>query len=179
MAIALLPGTFDPVTFGHLDIIERASEVFDGLIVAVGNNVVKRPWFSVQERVHFLEAAVASFSAKPERIKVVSFEGLVTECVKKEGAKVIVKGVRGGEDYAHEAVQATTNRELAGVDTLFLLASPQWSHVSSSLVKELASWGADVSRYVPTGVEDALVVSAGTPVSDINPLRPHKDGRHA
>lgn len=159
MAIALLPGTFDPVTLGHLDIVERTSRLVDEIVIAVGNNFTKRPWFSVQERVLLLQQSVAEMNLSSKKIRIVTFEGLLVDCVRRQGATCVVKGVRGSLDFSHEMVQATTNRELAGVETLFLLAAPQWAHVSSSLVRELVTWGADVSHYVPPPVNVALTSS--------------------
>ncbi len=150
MAIALFPGTFDPVTNGHLDLIQRASGHFDRLIVAVGTNIAKRPWFTTEQRVEMLNRSL------PGSIEVVGFDGLLMDLAHDLGANCVVKGVRTVADIEFETVQATANRELGGLETFFLAASPQWSHVSSSLVRELAAWGGDYSRYIPATVSQTL-----------------------
>lgn len=163
MATALLPGTFDPVTLGHLDVAARAAQLFDEVVLAVGNNFRKTPWFSTPERVRLLEESLAQSGVPPEKTRVVTFQGLVVDCAREQNASFIVKGVRGASDFPHEEVQATTNRQIAGLETLFLLADPRWALVSSSLVRELATWGADVSLYVPPAVNAALAARRREP----------------
>lgn len=156
MAIALFPGTFDPVTNGHLDLIQRTSIHFDRLIVAVGTNIAKRPWFSSAQRIDMLRRSL------PGRIEVIGFDGLLMDCARDLGVTCVVKGIRGTGDVQFETVQAIANRELGGVETFFVTANPRWAHVSSSLVKEIATWGGDYSRYVPPIVFEALTALSPT-----------------
>jgi pantetheine-phosphate adenylyltransferase len=154
---ALCPGTFDPVTNGHLDIIERAGQCFDAVVVGVLDNPAKRPLFSVEERVGLLEEATAGMP----NVSVTSFGGLLVESVRALGADVVVKGLRAVTDFESEIQMAQMNHALAGVETLFMTTSPAWSFLSSSLVKEVAGFGGDVSELVPSGVADALRGRAG------------------
>jgi len=149
---ALCPGTFDPVTNGHLDIIERAGQRFDAVIVGVLDNPAKRPLFSLEDRVAMLKEATASMDA----VSVASFSGLLVESVTALGADVVVKGLRAVTDFEAEIQMAQMNHALAGVETLFMTTSPAWSFLSSSLVKEVASFGGDVSGLVPPVVAEAL-----------------------
>jgi len=149
---ALCPGTFDPVTNGHLDIIERAGQRFDAVVVGVLDNPAKQPLFSVEERVAMLKEATAPM----ERVSVASFTGLLVESVTTLGADVVVKGLRAVTDFDAEIQMAQMNHALAGVETLFMTTSPAWSFLSSSLVKEVASFGGDVSGLVPRVVAEAL-----------------------
>lgn len=155
MAIALFPGTFDPVTNGHLDLIQRASLHFDHLIVAVGTNIAKQPWFSIEQRISMLRDSL------PPRIEVVAFEGLLLDFARQVGARCVVKGIRSAQDFDFEQIQAITNRQLGGLETMLLPAAPQWGHVSSSLVRELAAWNGDYSRYVPDA--SAVAIAAISP----------------
>jgi len=140
-----VPGTFDPVTNGHLDIIERAGQRFDAVVVGVLDNPAKQPLFSVEERVAMLKEATAPM----ERVSVASFTGLLVESVTTLGADVVVKGLRAVTDFDAEIQMAQMNHALAGVETLFMTTSPAWSFLSSSLVKEVASFRGDVSGLVP------------------------------
>ncbi len=154
---ALCPGTFDPVTNGHLDIIERAGQCFDAVVVGVLDNPAKRPMFSVEERVRLLQEATAGMP----NVSVATFGGLLVESVRALGADVVVKGLRAVTDFESEIQMAQMNHALAGVETLFMTTSPAWSFLSSSLVKEVASFGGDVSELVPPRVADALRGRAG------------------
>jgi pantetheine-phosphate adenylyltransferase len=149
---ALCPGTFDPVTNGHLDIIERAGEHFDRVIVAVLENPSKQPLFSLEERVAMLKEAVADRAG----VEVESFAGLLVEFAKGKGARVLVKGLRAVSDYEYEIQMAQMNRRLGEVETFFMTTSPKFSFLSSSLVKEVARYGGDVSSLVPAHVARAL-----------------------
>lgn len=149
---ALCPGTFDPVTNGHLDIIERAGQRFDAVIVGVLDNPAKQPLFSVEERVQMLKEVSASLP----NVSVVSFSGLLVESVKTLGADVVVKGLRALTDFEFEIQMAQMNHALAGVETLFMTTSPAWSFLSSSLVKEVARFGGDVGGLVPPLVAERL-----------------------
>lgn len=147
MKRAIYSGSFDPMTYGHLDIIKRASEVFDELIVSVLNNKTKTPLFSVSERVKILEEATKDMS----NVKVDSFSGLLIDYAREKDIHVIVRGLRAITDFEYELQIAQTNRILSGgkVDTVFFNTSLEYSYLSSSSVKEIASFGGDISQCVP------------------------------
>jgi pantetheine-phosphate adenylyltransferase len=146
---AIYPGSFDPMTRGHLDVIERAAAIFDKLVVAVVVNPQKRePLFALDEREDMIEAAVAHLA----NVTVVHFRGLLADFVRTIDATVIVKGLRVVSDFESEMSTALMNRSLSGVDTVFLPSDPRWSFVSSTLVKEVYNLGADVAEYVPPAV---------------------------
>ena len=149
---ALCPGTFDPVTNGHLDIIERASQTFETVVAAVLENPAKEPMFGLDERVAMLEKACAGMAG----VEVAVFKGLLVEFAKQRGDAVIVKGLRAVSDYEFEIQMAQMNHRLAGVETLFMPTNPSWSFLSSSLVKEVARFGGDVEGLVPEEVRTQL-----------------------
>ncbi len=149
---ALCPGTFDPVTNGHLDIIERASQTFETVVVAVLENPAKQPLFTIDERVAKLEKACASMSG----VEVAAFKGLLVDFARDRGDAVIVKGLRAVSDYEFEIQMAQMNLRLGEVETLFMPTNPRWSFLSSSLVKEVARLGGDVSGLVPDHVRASL-----------------------
>jgi pantetheine-phosphate adenylyltransferase len=149
---ALCPGTFDPVTNGHLDIIERASRRFDALVVAVLDNPAKRPLFGVEERVGLLKEVTHQLP----NVEVDSFAGLLADYARRREADVVVKGLRAVTDFEYEIQMAQMNHSLTGLETLFMTTAPQWSFLSSSLVKEVASFGGDVSGLVPPVVAERL-----------------------
>jgi pantetheine-phosphate adenylyltransferase len=148
MTLAVCPGSFDPVTNGHLDIFRRASALFDELVVATGTNVSKSRLFSPDERLEMLEEACAEYP----NIKVMGFTGLIVDFCREIGARAIVKGLRGGNDYEYELPMAQMNAHLTGVETVFIPTTASLGYVSSSLVKEVASLGGDVSELVPEAV---------------------------
>ena len=154
---ALCPGTFDPVTNGHIDIIHRTSRCFDGVVVAVLENPGKQPLFSVDERVAMLKDAVADMPG----VEVASFSGLLVDYARSRGIKVIVKGLRAVTDFDVELQMAQMNLGLGGVETFFLPTSPQWSYLSSSLIREVVRFGGDVSGMVPPFVRDRLEEKLG------------------
>jgi pantetheine-phosphate adenylyltransferase len=154
---ALCPGTFDPVTNGHLDIIERAGQQFDAVVVAVFENPAKLPLFGVEERVAMLREATADLS----NVEVDWFSGLLVEYASRRGSRVIVKGLRAVTDFESEIQMAQMNRRLAGIETLFMPAAPKWSFLSSSLVKEVAGYGGDVTGLVPEAVRGRLAEKLG------------------
>jgi pantetheine-phosphate adenylyltransferase len=154
---ALCPGTFDPVTNGHLDIIERAAQRFDALVVGVLDNPSKQPLFGVEERVTLLKEATQQLA----NVEVASFTGLLVDYAKARGVDVVVKGLRAMTDFEYEIQMAQMNHALSGVETLFMTTAPQWSFLSSSLVKEVASFGGDVSGLVPTVVAERLREKGG------------------
>jgi pantetheine-phosphate adenylyltransferase len=149
---ALCPGTFDPVTNGHLDIIGRASQTFELVVVAALENPSKEPMFTLEERVAMLKEACSGLP----NVTVVSFRGLLVDLARSHGDAAIVKGLRAVSDYEYEIQMAQMNHRLAGVETLFMPTSPNWSFLSSSLVKEVAQLGGDVSGLVPAHVRAAL-----------------------
>jgi pantetheine-phosphate adenylyltransferase len=145
---ALCPGTFDPVTMGHLDIVRRASTLFDRVVVAVVENPSKAPLFATAERVDMLREAAADLG----NVEVDSFSGLLVDYAARKGVGVVVKGLRAVSDFDYELQMAQMNRQLSGVETCFVPTSPNWSYLSSSLVKEIAGYGGDVSGLVPDHV---------------------------
>jgi pantetheine-phosphate adenylyltransferase len=149
---ALCPGTFDPVTNGHVDIIQRASRCFDAVVVAVLANPSKDPLFGVEDRVAMLKEAVSDIAG----VEVASFSGLLVDYAKARGIGVVVKGLRGEGDFDIELKMAQMNQHLTGVETFFLPTNPQWSFISSSLIKEVVRFGGDVSGLVPPFVRDRL-----------------------
>jgi pantetheine-phosphate adenylyltransferase len=150
---AVCPGTFDPPTNGHLDVIERAATMFDELVVATGVNQSKNRLFSDDERVELLRESLAGIG----NVVVGTFDGLLVDYCRSEGIGVIVKGVRTAGDYDYELQMALMNRRLTGVETIFLPAAPEYAHLSSSLVKEVARFGGDVTGFVPAAVHQRLV----------------------
>ncbi len=146
MTRAIYPGSFDPATYGHLDIIKRAAALFDEVIVGVLNNSVKSPLFSVEERVNILENIIGDIP----NVKIQAFGGLSVNFAKNCEAKVIIRGLRAITDFEYELQMAQTNRILStDVDTMFLTTSLQYAYLSSTTVKEAASFGADISKFVP------------------------------
>jgi pantetheine-phosphate adenylyltransferase len=152
MKRAVCPGSFDPITFGHLDIIERASKQFDEVIVAVFVNRKKEGLFSVQERLDLIAANVAQY----KNVKVDSGAGLLVDYCKAKNVDVIVKGLRAVTDFDYELQMAQVHTQASGVETMFMATSPAHSFLSSSIVKELAHHGGDVSTMVPANVNAAL-----------------------
>jgi pantetheine-phosphate adenylyltransferase len=149
---AACPGSFDPVTNGHIDIISRASALFDEVVVAVGVNKSKKRLFSPEERIDMLTEACASFT----NVRIDSFDGLLTDFCKERDVNAIVKGLRAVSDFDYELQMAQMNSSLSGVETVFVPTSPEYSFLASSLVKEVATYGGDVSRLVPPFVMDRL-----------------------
>ncbi len=154
--IAVVPGSFDPVTLGHVDVIERAAGLFDELHVLVVHNPSKTPLLPVAQRVSLIERSIAE-AGLPKNITVTSWSvGLLVDYCTEVGASVIVKGIRSQVDVAYETPMAIVNRNLAGVETIFMLPDPAHAHVSSSLVRQVASLGGDVAPYVPRAVAEFL-----------------------
>ncbi len=150
--VGLCPGTFDPVTNGHLDIIQRAARCFDEVVVAVLENPGKQPLFTTEERVAMLKEAVADI----DHVTVESFSGLLVDYARARGTGAVVKGLRAVSDFDYELQMAQMNSRMAEVETLFIATSPQWSYLSSSLIKEVVRLGADVSGLVPALVQSRL-----------------------
>ena len=157
MTVAVYPGSFDPITNGHLDIVARAATVFERLVVAVLANPKKAPLLSVEERIDVIRAALTETGMAGGLIDVTAFDGLTVDFAKRQDATAIVRGLRAISDFETEMQLAHNNRVLApGIDTIFFMTSAANSYVSSSLVKEIASFGGDVSSMVPSAAREAL-----------------------
>lgn len=158
MRRAVCPGSFDPVTHGHLDIIGRAARLFDEVVVATGTNVSKSRMFHPDERLAMLEEAVRPW----DNVRVAGFSGLIVDFCREIDAVAIVKGLRGATDYEYELPMAHMNAHLTGIETVFLPGAAGNSYVSSSLIKEVAGFGGDISPFVPAFVAEAITARLGT-----------------
>jgi len=154
MTIAVCPGSFDPVTLGHLDIVRRARSLFADVIVAVAHNSAKQPLLAVDMRVELARAAIAD--AGIDGVQVADVPGLLVDFCRDVGATVIVKGLRGGADFDAELPMALLNRHIGDVETVFVIGDPRLAHIASSLVKDVARHGGQIDDLVPAGVGDAL-----------------------
>ena len=148
MKRVVCPGSFDPITFGHLDIIKRASSIFDEIVIAVLVNQTKRTLFTVEERIEMIGEVTAQY----KNVKVASWSGLLVDYCKANDISMIVKGLRAVTDFDYELQMSQINLQLQGVETLFMSTAPAHSFLSSSLVKEIASYGGDVSSYIPAPI---------------------------
>jgi pantetheine-phosphate adenylyltransferase len=150
---AIYPGSFDPVTYGHIDLIKRAQDIFPEVIVAVAHNTQKKPIFSLKERVRLLKNATADLKG----VTVDDFDGLVIDYARRQKAKVLIRGLRMISDFEYEFQMALTNRKLdPNIETIFLMPHESYSYLSSRLLKEAAFLGADLSDFIPDFVEEAL-----------------------
>jgi pantetheine-phosphate adenylyltransferase len=149
---AIFPGSFDPITYGHLDVIHRGIKLFDELIVAVGRSPIKNPLFSPEERVEMIAELVADLT----NVKVESFDGLTVEYAAKRKADVILRGLRSLTDVQYEFKLAMTNRSVAGIETVFVMTSAEYGFTSSTLTREIAAMGGDVSRLIPEPICERL-----------------------
>ncbi|MBL4744009.1 MAG: pantetheine-phosphate adenylyltransferase [Cycloclasticus sp.] len=155
---AIYPGTFDPITNGHLDIIRRASELFDTVIVAVAQSSGKNPLFDKAERLNLSQQVLSGIS----NVEVLSFDGLLVNLAADEGANIIVRGVRSIADFEYEVQMAGMNRRMMPeLDTVFLTPDSQWADLSSTLVRDIARHGGDVSGFVPSNIETAITKKLG------------------
>jgi pantetheine-phosphate adenylyltransferase len=153
MSTAIYPGSFDPVTLGHLDIIERSAKLVDHLIVGVLNNNTKTPLFSVDERVNMLEAVTKGIP----NVEVLSFQGLLVDFAKQHNVQTIIRGLRAVTDFEYELAMSQTNRVVnPDIDTIFLNTSLKYAYLSSSMVKEVAMYGGDISKFVPDRIIDKV-----------------------
>ena len=163
MSVAVYPGSFDPITNGHLDVIRRAAGAFDRIVVGVLANPRKQPLLPVDERIDIIRRALAADGASADRIEVDSFDGLTVDFCRDRGAQFIVRGLRAISDFETEMQLAHNNRKLAPtVDTVFFMTAVEHGYVSSSLVKEIAQFGGDVSEMVPAAALEALVLAQVT-----------------
>jgi pantetheine-phosphate adenylyltransferase len=149
---AVCPGSFDPATSGHLDVIERTARLFDEVVVAVGNNMAKNALFSPAERVDMLAEACSPW----DNVTVALFDGLLVDFCTFHRIGAIVKGLRFVSDFDYELQMAQMNRELTGVDTIFMPTAPQWSYVSSTLIREIAGLGGDVAAFLPPRIAERI-----------------------
>ena len=155
MSSAIYPGSFDPITYGHIDILRRAKKLFSRLLIAVVANPNKAPLFSVSERVGITKETLAEVGICG--MEVISYDGLLIECAKKNGVEAIVRGLRANSDFDYEFQMALTNRDLdSEIETVFFMTAGKYSFLSSSIVKEVKRYGGEVSSFVPKTVEDAL-----------------------
>ncbi len=159
--IAVVPGSFDPVTLGHLDVIERAAGLFDQLHVLVVHNPGKTALLPIAQRVSLLQESIAAAGMRGTVLVTSWSVGLLVDYCTDVGASVLVKGIRSQIDVAYETPMAIVNRDLAGVETIFMLPDPAHAHVSSSLVRQVAALGGDVTPYVPRSVADYLQKDRG------------------
>ncbi len=168
--IGIYPGTFDPITNGHLDIIKRALKLFDLVIVAVGENPYKKTLFSMEERLYLIREAIKEIPEN-NRIEVESFSGLLVDFAKKKSACAIIRGLRAVSDFEYEMQLALMNRKLSNnIDTVFLLTSLKWIFLSSSIIKEVARFGGKVDDLVPKIVAEKLKEKFNKKGGDLSPF---------
>ena len=146
MKIAVFPGSFDPITLGHLDIVERAVPLFDQIIVAIGTNAAKKYMWSIEERQEFIENTFANHPT----VLVKTYQGLTADFCKLEGAQFILRGLRNTTDFNYEQTIAQANHKVNGVDSVFVICSPEYSHISSSIVRDIARNGGNIKNLIPT-----------------------------
>jgi len=161
MTRAIYPGTFDPITRGHLDLVERASRIFEEVLVAVGENPAKAALFSLAERLEMVRQETAHLA----NVRAVSFSGLLVKFAREQGVRVVLRGVRGGSDLEEELRMAAANRSAGEVETLFFAPRPEYAFISGRLVKEIAASGGDVSAMVSPAVARRLRERLGGPGS--------------
>lgn len=152
MKIAIFPGSFDPFTIGHYDIVKRALTLFDKIVIGIGQNQAKQSTFSLTERLERIEKAFADES----RVVVTTYDGLTVDFARKHGATHIVRGVRSTIDFEYERSIAEANRQLSGIETILLYTSPEYGHISSTLVRDLHAHGRDITNYLPELIDTEL-----------------------
>lgn len=152
MKIAIFPGSFDPFTIGHYDIVKRALTLFDKIVIGIGQNQTKQSTFSLTERLERIEKAFADES----RVMVTTYDGLTVDFARKHGATHIVRGVRSTIDFEYERSIAEANRQLSGIETVLLYTSPEYGHISSTLVRDLHAHGRDITNYLPELIDTEL-----------------------
>ncbi|ORU89458.1 MAG: pantetheine-phosphate adenylyltransferase [Cycloclasticus sp. symbiont of Poecilosclerida sp. M] len=155
---AIYPGTFDPITEGHINIIQRASNLFDSVVVAVAKSAGKNPLFEMQERVELAKQSLSAY----QNVEVIEFQGLLVDLAKQQRSKIIVRGVRSMSDFEYEAQMAGMNKNmLPELETVFLTPSSKWANLSSTLVRDIARHGGDISDFVPANVAESLQKKIG------------------
>jgi pantetheine-phosphate adenylyltransferase len=153
MPIALYPGTFDPITFGHIDIAVRAAKIFGTVIAVIADNPNKNPFFTVEERLEMAREALGHV----DNIKVIPYKGLIANCLREQKATVLIRGLRALSDFEYEFQMAFTNRNInEDAETVFLMPSAQYSYLNSTIVKQISKFGGDVGGFVPEGVGQRL-----------------------
>jgi pantetheine-phosphate adenylyltransferase len=152
MKIAIFPGSFDPFTIGHYDIVKRALTLFDKIVIGIGQNQAKQSTFSLTERLERIEKAFADES----RVVVTTYDGLTVDFARKHGATHIVRGVRSTIDFEYERSIAEANRQLSGIETVLLYTSPEYGHISSTLVRDLHAHGREITNYLPKLIDTEL-----------------------
>lgn len=158
MTIAVCPGSFDPVTLGHLDVVRRARALFDEVVVGVAHNSAKQALLPAEVRLELARSALLGLDG----VRVELVGGLLTDFCREIGAAAIVKGLRGGADFDHEVPMALMNRHQTGVETVFVVGDPALGHIASSLVKDVARHGGSITGLVPAGVEAVVLAAVGT-----------------
>jgi len=162
---AIYPGSFDPITYGHIDIVRRAIRLFDSLVIAVVANPRKKPLFSATERVKIAETALAESNISG--VKVMGYDGLLINCAKAYNVQAIVRGLRANSDFDYEFQMALTNRDLdSDIETVFFMTAGSYSFLSSSIVKEVKRFGGEIKSFVPKSVEQALAQKFGSLTSN-------------
>lgn len=157
--LAICPGTYDPITEGHRDVIKRCAHVFDDVIIAVTGNIRKKPLYSIQKRIEFVQRTCMDIP----NVEIIAFDGLLIDLAKERKAQVIVKGLRAISDFEYEFQMAQINKKLnPGTETMFLMTNPKYAYLSSSSVKEVASFGGCISGLVPPEVEQDIIKSFRT-----------------
>lgn len=156
MKTAIYPGTFDPITYGHLDIVERAARLFDKIIITVAMNPSKKPLFSAEDRVYLIEQSISGINNEAV-LEVETFSGLIVDFAREKNAAAIIRGLRAISDFEYELQMALMNRRLeADITTVFLMPHENYTYLNSTIVKEVASFGGDISNFVPPIVEQRL-----------------------
>ncbi len=157
MRRALYPGSFDPVTLGHLDIIQRASQIVDELVIGVLKNSTKKNMFSTEERIALLQRVTADIP----NVRIIAFDGLLVDCAYEYGTRTIIRGLRAVTDFEYELQLAQTNKRLRpDIDTVFLTTNVEYAYLSSSIVREIASYGGDISHFVPQSIMEDVYKKA-------------------
>lgn len=149
--IGVFAGSFDPITFGHIDIIERCLDIVDTLVIAIGAQHSKTALFTPQERLQLIAETV-----KSDRLKLVTFDGLLVDEAKRLNADFLIRSTRNGQDFEYEKTLATMNEQLSGIETINLFANPQFSHISSSIVRQIAKMNGDISKFVPENIVNSI-----------------------